>query len=61
MSPGVGLTQNDSFSVSKHTKQLLLVIFHDIPAGIEDSPLTQARTHDGRTEGQTDAEVEIVI
>ena len=54
---GQGVTPNAYFSFSKHTKQLLSVTFCDTPAGIEVS----FRTDGGRTEGQTDVEVEIVI
>ena len=46
------MTQNAYFSLLKHTKQLLLVTFCDIPAGIEVS----VRRHgwmDGRTDGRT--------
>ena len=56
----LGVTPNAYFSLSKHTKQLLLVTFRDTTAGIEVS----FRTDGGRrrrTEGQTDVEVEIVI
>ena len=64
------VTQNAYFSLIKHTKQLLLVIFCYTTAGIgasfQTDARTNARTHtrtDGRTEaeGQTDVEVEIVI
>ena len=58
----LGVTLNAYFSLSKHTKQLLLVTYCDIPAGIQVSFRTHGRTDGGRTaEGQTDVEVEIVI
>ena len=48
-----------------HTKQLLLVTFCQQTAGIGVSFRTHAQTADGRTygrtEGQTDVKVEIVI
>ena len=57
---GLRVTQNEYFLLMTHTKQLLLVTFCYITAGIGAS----FRTHEtGRTEtdGQTDVEVEIVI
>ena len=58
---GLRVTQNAYFSLITHTKQLLLVTFSDNTAGIGASFRTDAQTVDGRTEGQTDVEVEIVI
>ena len=59
---GLRVTQNAYFSLMTHTKQLLLVTFCYTTAGIGVSFRTHAReTEDGRTEGQTDVEVEIVI
>ena len=62
---GLRLTQNAHFSLMTHTKQVLLVSFCDITAGIKASFQTQdAHTHgltDGRTERQSDVEDEIVI
>ena len=49
------------FSLMTHTKQLLLVTFCYTTAGIGANFWTHAQTADGRTEGQTDVEVEIVI
>ena len=54
---GLRVTQDAYFSLLSHTKQLLLVTFSDITAGIEASFWTDART----AEGQTDVEVKIVI
>ena len=53
---GLRVTQDAYFSLLTCTKQLLLVTFGDTTAGIGASFRT-----DGRTEGQTDVEVEIVI
>ena len=59
---GLRVTQNAYFSLSQHTKQLLLVIFCDMPAGIEVSFRTDGgRGRTAEAEGQTDVEVEIVI
>ena len=59
---GLRVTQNEYFSLIAHTKQLLLVTFCYTAAGIGASFRTHGRrTEDGRTEGQTDVEVEIVI
>ena len=59
---GLRVTQDAYFSLLSHTKQLLLVTFSDITAGIGASFRTDAQTAHGRTaEGQTDVEVEIVI
>ena len=58
---GLGVTPNAYFSLSKHTKQLSLVTYCDTAAGIEVSFRTHRQTADGRTEEQTDMEVEIVI
>ena len=60
---GLRVIQNAYFSLMTHTKQLLFVTFCCTTAGIEVSFRTDGggwRT-DGRTEGQTDVEVEIVI
>ena len=57
---GLRGTQNASFLLITHTKQLLLVTFCCTTAGIE----VRFRTDGGRRrteEGQTDVEVEIVI
>ena len=59
---GLRVTQHAYFSLLTHTKQLLLVTFCDPTAGIWVIFRTHGRTADGgRTEGQTDVEVEIVI
>ena len=59
---GLRVTQNAYFSLMAHTKHLLLVTICCTTAGIEVSFRTDGgRTEDGRTEGQTDVEVEIVI
>ena len=59
---GLRVTQNAYFTLITHTKQLLLVIFCYTTAGIGANFRTDAQTADGgRTEGQTDVEVEIVI
>ena len=54
----LGVTRNEYFSLSKHTKQLLLVTYCDTPAGIEVSFEVSFRTHGrtdgGRTDGRTD-------
>ena len=55
---GLRVTQDVSLLI--HTKQLLLVIFCDMLAGIEVSFWVDGRTN-GRKDGQTDVEVEIVI
>ena len=60
------VTQNAYFSLFTHTKQLLLVTICCTTAGIEvsfrtDGGRTEDGGTDGRTEGQTDVEVEIVI
>ena len=63
---GLVVTKNVYFSLLTHTKQLLLVTFCDMLAGIEVSfwadgtGRMDGRT-DGRTDGQTNVEVEIVI
>ena len=54
------MTKDAYFSLLTRTKQLLLVTFCDMLAGIEVS-FSDTRMEDGRTEGQTDVEVEIVI
>ena len=56
---GVRVTQNAYFSLITHTKQLLLVTYSDITAGIGASFGADARMPEG--EGQTDVEVKIVI
>ena len=58
------MTKDAYFSLLTRTKQLLLVTFCDTLAGIEVSfwaDGTGRNRTDGRTEGQTDVEVEIVI
>ena len=62
------MTKDAYFSLLTRTKQLLLVTFCDTLAGIEVSfwadgtERTDGRTEpNGRTDGQTDVEVEIVI
>ena len=55
---GLRMTQNAYFLLITHTKQVLLVTFCDLTAGIGVSFRTDART---AAEGQTDVEVEIVI
>ena len=56
------MTQNAYSLLLKHTKQLLLVTFCDKTAGNGYSLRTHdTRTEEGRTEGQTDVEVELVI
>ena len=52
------MTQNASFSLIAHAKQLLLVTFCDTNAGIW-SWFSDTRT--AEAEGQTEVEVEIVI
>ncbi len=50
------------FSFLTHTKQLLIVTFCDTTAGIGASVWTHGQKHkDGRKDGHTDVEVEIVI
>ena len=51
---GFGVTLNAYFSLSKHTKQLLLVTYCDTPAEIEVGFRTHGRTDSGRTDGRTD-------
>ena len=59
---GLRVTQDAYFSLSKHTKQLLLVTFCETPAGIEVSFRTDGNGNGRkRTDGQTNVEVEIVI
>ena len=59
---GLRVTQDAYFSLLTHAKQLLLVTFSKTTAGNGASFRTHGRrTEDGRTEGQTDVEVEIVI
>ena len=60
---GLRVTQNAYFSLMAHTKHLLLVTICCTTAGIEVSFRTDGgrKTDGGRTEGQTDVEVEIVI
>ena len=66
---GLRLTQHAYFSLSTHTKQLLLVTFCDMLAGIEvifwadvtGTGTTDGRYRNGQTDGQTNVEVEIVI
>ena len=53
---GLRLTKNAYFSLMTHIKQLSFVTFCDTTAGIGATFRT-----DGRKEGQTDVEVEIVI
>ena len=55
------MTQDAYFSLMTHIKQLLLVTFCYTTAGIGFTFQTDTQTADGRTEGQTDVEVEIVI
>ena len=58
------VTNNAYLSLLAHTEQLLLVTFCDLTARIGVSFWTHGRTADGgrtEAEGQTDAEVEIVI
>ena len=57
---GPQVTLNAYFSLSTHTKQLLLVTYCHTPARIEVSFRTDG-TGRNRTDGQTDVEVEIVI
>ena len=57
------VTQDAYFSLLTHTKQLVLVTFCDMLAGIEvrfGRKEPDARM-DGTTDGQTNVEVEIVI
>ena len=60
---GLRVTQNAYFSLMAHTKHLLLVTICCTTAGIEVSFRTDGgrRTEDGRMEGHTDVDVEIVI
>ena len=58
---GLRVTKNAYFSLTTHTKQLLLVTLCETTAGIGASFRTHGRRTHGRTEGQTDVEVEIVI
>ena len=53
--------QNECFSLLKHTKKLLLLIFCDKTAGIGGHFPTYGGHTDRRMDGQTDMEVEIVI
>ena len=56
------MTKDAYFSLSTHTKQLLLVTVCDALAGIEVSFWADGTGQtDGRTDGQTNVEVEIVI
>ena len=57
---GLVVTKNVYFSLLSHTKQLLLVTFCDMTAGIGASFQTQRQT-ERQTDGQIDMEVEIVI
>ena len=58
---GLRVTLNAYFSLIAHTKQLLLVTFCDITAGIEANLLdTNTLTQAGQ-EGQTDIEVEELV
>ena len=58
---GLSVTLNAYFSLMTHTKQLLLVTFCYTTAGIGDNFRTDAQMDGGRTEGQKDVEIEIVI
>ena len=59
---GLRATQDEYFLLMTHTKQLLLLTFCHTTAGIGADFRTKAQTADGgRTEGQTDVEVKIVI
>ena len=56
------MTKDAYFSLLTRTKQLLLVTFCDMLAGIEVSFWADGTGQtNGRTDGQTDVEVEIVI
>ena len=57
---GLRVTQNACFLLMTHNKQLLLVTVCDTTARTGASFRTDTRKH-GRTEGQTDVEVEIII
>ena len=56
---GLRVTKDAYFSLLTHTKQLLLVTFCDMLAGIEVRFVQ--REPEPRTDGQTDVEVEIVV
>ena len=65
---GLRVNQDAYFSLLTHTKQLLLVTFCNMLAGIEVGFWADGRTNgrtdertDERTDGQTDVEVEIFI
>ena len=61
---GLRVTQNAYFSLLTHTKQLLSMTFCYTLAGIGASFQTQGKTerqNHGKTDGQTDVNVEIVI
>jgi len=54
------ITPNAYFSLPKHTKQIFLLTFWDVPVGI-GSRLGQKQTETGRQDRQTYMEVEIVV
>ena len=59
---GLRVTQNANFSLSTHTKYLLLMTFCDATAGSGATFRTDGNGRtDERMDGQTDVEVEIVI
>ena len=56
------MTKDAYFSLLRRTKQLLLVTFYDMLAGIEVSFWADGTGRNyGRTDGHTDVEVEIDI
>ena len=61
---GLKMIKNAYFSLIAHTKQLLFAFVHFVIL-LQELELvfghTVGRTADGRTEGQTDMDVEIVI
>ena len=63
MTGGLRVTQKAHFSLKTHTKQFLLATFCETPAGIEFgwTETDERKQTYGRTDGQTDVKVEIVI